>query len=48
MRRNAKIDVVLYHNDNPEEFLGKNSVKSLLPEKCFKDLFPRNECTFYL
>lgn len=43
----AKIDVVLYHNDNPLKFYDKNSVRDLLPEKRFKDLFSGNECNFY-
>lgn len=47
IKRTAKIDVVLYHNDNPAGLSVGNSVKSLLPEKRFKDLFSGNECNFY-
>lgn len=47
IKSTAKIDVVLYHNDDPSKFYGKNSVKDLLPEKRFKDLFLGNECDFY-
>lgn len=43
----AKIDVVLYHNDDPSKFYDKSSVRDLLPEKRFKDLFSGNECNFY-
>ena len=38
---------MLYHNDNPAEISEGNSVKSLLPEKRFKDLFSGNDCSFY-
>ena len=47
IKQNAKIDVVLYHNDNPAEISEGYSVKNLLPEKRFKDLFSGNECSFF-
>ncbi len=47
IKQNAKIDVVLYHNDNPAEAPEGYNVKSLLPEKRFKDLFSGNKCIFF-
>lgn len=47
IKRNVKIDVVLYHNDNPAEISEGYSVKDLLPEKRYKDLFSGNECNFF-
>lgn len=47
IKQNAKIDVVLYHNDDPAEISEGYGVKSLLPEKRFKDLFSGNECSFF-
>lgn len=47
IKSKAKIDVVLYHNDDPAGISEDNSVKSLLPEKRFKDLFSGNDCSFY-
>ena len=47
IKQNAKIDVVLYHNDNPAEISEEHSVKDLLPEKRYKDLFSGNECNFF-
>ena len=42
--QNAKIDVILHSSDNP-----KNSETStdLLPEKRYKDLFPKNDLYFH-
>lgn len=47
IKQSAKIDVVLYHDDNPIETSERFSVKSLLPEKRFRDLFSGNECNFF-
>lgn len=41
----AKIDVILYHDDNPNQTTS-SALKSLLPEKRYKDLFPRNDVRF--
>lgn len=43
----AKIDVVLYHNDDPERCSDEENIRDLLPEKRFRDLFLGNECKFY-
>ncbi len=40
------IDVVLYHNDNPSQ-TEKENLKNLLPEKRYRDLFAKNELTFF-
>ena len=46
INKSAKIDVVLYHNDDPDKVMEEN-IKDLLPEKRYKDLFPNNECEFF-
>lgn len=43
---NARIDVVLYKNDNPEQTDLEN-LRDLLPEKRYRDAFPKNEMYFY-
>lgn len=42
----AKIDVVLYHDDDPSR-VTSTALKSLLPEKRYRDLFPRNNVQFF-
>lgn len=42
----TKIDVVLYKNDNPNN-IDSPYLKALLPEKRYRDLFPKNPITFY-
>ena len=42
----AKIDVILYHDDNPKQ-TKKQKLKYLLPEKRYRDLFARNDLNFY-
>ena len=42
----TKIDVVLYKNDNPNN-INSLYLKALLPEKRYRDLFPKNPITFY-
>ena len=44
--KEAKIDVVLYTNDNPDEYSEK-LVKDMMPEKRYRDLFARNDCSFF-
>lgn len=46
INKSAKIDVVLYHNDDPGK-VKEDNIKDLLPEKRYKDLFPNNECDFF-
>ncbi len=41
---NAKIDVILYHNDDPRRV---DTDINLLPEKRYKDLFPKNKIDFH-
>ena len=41
----AKIYVILYHNDDPSQ-TDKSNLKQLLPEKRYRDLFARNEIEF--
>lgn len=43
---NAIIDVVLYHNDNPDQTEQQN-LKDLLPEKRYRDLFSKNKLNFF-
>lgn len=40
------IDVVLYHNDDPQRSQDDKLI-DFLPEKRYRDLFPNNNCTFY-
>lgn len=40
------IDVVLYHDDNPNQ-TDKDNLKKLLPEKRYRDLFTKNKLSFY-
>lgn len=47
IRAEAKIDVVLYHNDDPANMGSNNAIKGLLPERRFKDLFSNNEYSFF-
>lgn len=42
----TKIDVVLYKNDNPDN-IDSPYLKALLPEKRYRDLFPKNPITFF-
>lgn len=42
----AIIDVVLYKNSNPEQ-VENESLKNLLPEKRYRDAFPKNKINFY-
>jgi len=42
----AKIDVVLYHDDDPSQ-VESMGLKALLPEKRYRDLFPRNSIQFF-
>lgn len=42
----AKIDVILYHDDNPDQ-TDKAKLKDLLPEKRYRDLFAKNKIEFY-
>ena len=42
----ATIDIVLHHSDNPEN-TDASSLKSLLPEKRYRDLFAKNEMNFF-
>lgn len=44
---NAKIDVVLYHNDDPDSLPDNNATRALLPERRFRDLFSNNKCEFF-
>lgn len=44
--KKAKIDVVLYHDDNPHGISDKK-IKNLLPEKRYRDLFASNDIHFY-
>lgn len=42
----AKIDVILYHDDDPNQTT-KSKLKDLLPEKRYNDLFAKNQMDFY-
>ena len=42
----AKIDVVLYKDANPNQ-TEKETLKDLLPEKRYRDAFPKNPINFY-
>lgn len=42
----ATIDVVLYHDDDPSQ-IERAGLKDLLPEKRYRDLFPRNQIQFF-
>lgn len=42
----AQIDVVLHHNDDPTQ-VTSTALKTLLPEKRYRDLFPRNKIQFF-
>lgn len=42
----TKIDVVLYHNDDPKRS-SDDKIINFLPEKRYKDLFPNNDCNFF-
>lgn len=42
----AKIDVVLFKNDNPMQ-TDKKNLKDLLPEKRYRDLFSKNDIEFF-
>lgn len=42
----TKIDVVLYHNDDPERSTDHN-IMNYLPEKRYTDLFSNCSCSFY-
>ena len=42
----AKIDVILYHDDDPNQ-TGKSNLKDLLPEKRYRDLFAKNQIAFH-
>lgn len=42
----AKIDVVLYKDDDPRH-TDRENLKSLLPEKRYRNAFPKNELSFY-
>lgn len=42
----TEIDVLLYTNDNPENY-SEESAKDMLPKKRFKDLFSNNKCSFF-
>lgn len=44
--RNAKIDVILYKNDDPSQ-TDRDSLRDLLPEKRYKDAFPKNDMDFF-
>lgn len=46
IRASAKLDIVLYHNDDPKRCLDDKMI-SFLPEKRYKDLFPNNKCDFF-
>ena len=43
---NAKIDVVLYNDDDPSQ-TDSAGLKALLPEKRYRDLFPKNDIKFF-
>ena len=42
----TKIEVILYKNDDPSQ-TDKDSLRDLLPEKRYKDAFPKNEVKFF-
>lgn len=42
----AKIDVILYHDDDPNQ-TEKSNLKDLLPEKRYRDLFAKNQIAFH-
>lgn len=44
--KDIPIDVVLYNTDNPAQ-TENNTLKDLLPEKRYRDLFFKNKITFY-
>jgi NAD-dependent SIR2 family protein deacetylase len=44
--QNVKIDVVLYGNDDPSQ-IDNSYLKTLLPEKRYLDLFPKNPISFH-
>lgn len=46
INKSAKIDVVLYHNDDPVK-VKENNIWELLPERRYKDLFSNNKCEFF-
>ena len=46
IRPGIEIDVVLYHNDDPERCTDENMI-TFLPEKRYADLFPNSNCNFY-
>jgi len=46
MPPNAKIDVVLYHDDSPTQ-TSQIRLRELLPEKRYRDAFPRNDISFF-
>lgn len=43
---NTEIDVVLYHDDDPNKS-GVTQLANFLPEKRYRDLFPNNRCSFF-
>jgi NAD-dependent SIR2 family protein deacetylase len=43
---NAKIEVVLYKDDDPDQ-TDKDTLRILLPEKRYRDTFPKNNMIFY-
>ncbi len=43
---NARIDVVLHHDDDPSQ-TDKTKLKNLLPEKRYRDLFAKNTMDFH-
>lgn len=42
----AKIDVILYHDDDPNQ-IEKPKLKDFLPEKRYRDLFAKNQIEFH-
>lgn len=46
IRPGTKIDVVLYHNDDPKRSTDQNMI-NYLPEKRYMDLFSNCSCNFY-
>lgn len=42
----SKIDVILHHSSDPKA-IDQESIKSLLPERRYRDLFAKNEKRFY-
>jgi hypothetical protein len=44
----TKIDVVLHENDNPDKIsVRQKNLKSLMPEKRYRDAFNRNDIRFF-